>query len=213
MKEVVILGGHGDGLVAAQVIFDMAASGVPIRLVGFLNDHEELGSLIAGVPVLGKIQEWKNIDSNYFFHPCLLSVGKIEQRVRLIEGLEIPSDRWVSLIHPTAKFANNVKVGFACLITAYAVCQPQSCIGNFCSLRSGANIGHDVELSEFCYVGPNATVCGYGKMLKGAYLAPNAVLRDNTEMGAFSVLGAGSAAFKNLPEYSTWIGVPAKRVK
>lgn len=213
MKEVVILGGHGDGLVAAQVIADMAKAGEAIQLVGYLNDDENKGATINGLPVLGKTKEWTSLGENYYFHACLLSVGKMEQRASLIESFGIPLHRWVTLIHPSAIIADNVYIGSANLITANAVFQPKSKLGNFCSVRSGANIGHDAALSDFCYVGPNATICGYGKMQKGSYLAPNAVLRDNTEMGKFSTLAAGSAAFKNIPEKSTWVGVPAKRVK
>ena len=68
-----------------------------------------------------------------------------------------------------------------------------------------------MTLGDFAYVGPNATLCGYARVAEGAYVAPNAVVRDRTEMGRFSVLAAGSVAYKSLPEDSTWIGNPARR--
>lgn len=210
-KRVAILGGHGDGLVAAQVISDMAAAGQDIELVGFLNDHNPPGSHIGAYPVLGETSDWRELPSDVFFHFALLSVGKMQQRVELIRGFNIPAERMISLIHPSAQIASDCVVGAGVLICAYAVLQPGVRTGQGCSIRAGANLGHDVQLDDFVYVGPNTTLCGYAKADCGAYVAPNAVVRDRTDVGAFAVLAAGSVAYKSLPASSTWIGNPARR--
>ncbi|MCQ4346308.1 hypothetical protein NGA35_02435 [Pseudomonas stutzeri] len=210
-KQVVILGGHGDGLVAAQVILDMAAAGQDIMLAGFLNDHNPLGSDIGGYPVLGRTRDWRDLPADTCFHFALLSVGKMQQRVDLIRGFNIPPERIVSLIHPTAQIAADCVLGAGALVCAYAVLQPGVRTGLCCSIRAGANLGHDVRLDDFVYVGPNATLCGYAKADCGAYVAPNAVVRDRTDLGAFAVLAAASVAYKSLPASSTWIGNPARR--
>lgn len=67
LKKVVILGGTGDGLVALQVLEDMASSGQSIEFAGFLNDHHEKGSKIAGFPVLGKTSDWRLLPDDYYF--------------------------------------------------------------------------------------------------------------------------------------------------
>lgn len=211
--EVVILGGQGDGLVAAQVILDMQRSGVDISLLGFLNDYHEVNATIGGYRVLGLTSDWIKLPSNVHFHFSLLSVGKMPERVNLIESLSIPPERLVSLVHPTAQVADDAKIGRGCLITSYAVLQPGSRLGGCCSVRAGANVGHDVVVEDFVYIGPNSTMCGYSKLLKGSYAAPNSVLRDSCVMGEFSVLGAGSVAFKDMPRSTTFIGNPARRVR
>ncbi|KAF1070182.1 MAG: putative acetyltransferase EpsM [Pseudomonas citronellolis] len=210
-KQVVILGGHGDGLVAAQVILDMARAGQDIVLAGFLNDHNPPGSDIGGYPVLGRTGDWHELPAATVFHFALLSVGKMQQRADLIRSFGIPPERVVSLIHPSTQLASDCIVGAGALICAYAVLQPGVRTGVCCSIRAGANLGHDVRLDDFVYVGPNATLCGYASVDCGAYVAPNAVVRDRTEVGAFAVLAAGSVAYKSLPPGSTWIGNPARR--
>jgi len=210
--KVVILGGQGDGLVAAQIIEDMSSQGQDIELVGFLNDHEAMGSLIGGYPVLGKTSEWHNLPEEWGYHFSLLSVGKMRERALLIKSFNIPIDRVVSLIHPTALISRTASVGKGTLVAAYAVMQPGSQLGLCCSVRAGANIGHDVSVGDFVYVGPNATLCGYSGVAEGVFLAPNSVLRDRTKMGEYSVLAAASVAYKDVPENSTWIGNPARRI-
>jgi len=209
--RVVILGGAGDGQVAAQVIRDMSRSGQEIELIGFLNDHAEKGESIGGYPVLGKTSNWSALPDDVLFHCCLLSVGKMRQRADLIKGLFVPDERLVSLIHPTACIADDVVIGRGAMVCSYVTCQPGAKIGRLGSIRAGANIGHDVTLDDFVYVGPNATVCGYAQVGEGGYVAPNAVIRERVRVGEYGVLAAGGVAFKHIEANETWIGNPARR--
>lgn len=209
--RVVILGGAGDGFVAAQVIRDMHKAGEDIELVGFLNDHAEVGDSIGHYPVLGKTADWRNLPQDVFFHCCLLSVGKMRLRATLIKELGIPDERLISLIHPTACIADDVVIGNGALICSYVTCQPGAQIGRLGSIRAGANIGHDVKLADYVYVGPNSTLCGYATVAEGAYVAPNSVVRERLQLGEYSVLAAGAVAFKDIESDATWIGNPARR--
>ena len=209
--RVVILGGVGDGLVAAQVIRDMQKAGMDVELVGFLNDHAEVGDSIDHYPVLGKTAEWRNLPQDVLFHCCLLSVGKMRPRAALIKELAIPDERLFSLIHPTACIADDVVIGSGALICSYVTCQPGAQIGRLGSIRAGANIGHDVKLADYVYVGPNSTLCGYATVAEGAYIAPNSVVRERLQLGEYSVLAAGAVAFKDIEANATWIGNPARR--
>ena len=209
--QVVIFGGGGDGLVAAQVIRDLRRSGQKIELMGFLNDHAARGEAIGQYPVLGKTTDWPELPKEVLFHCCLLSVGKMRQRADLIKALAIPEERLVSLIHPTACIADDVIISRGALIASHVTCQPGARIGRLGSIRAGANIGHDVTLDDYVYVGPNATLCGYATVAEGGYVAPNAVVRERLLMGEYSVLAAGSVAFKDIEPNATWIGNPARR--
>lgn len=211
VTKVVILGGSGDGQVAAQLIRDMRRSGQSIELLGYLNDHAEKGEIIGSYPVLGKTRNWLELPKDVFFHCCLLSVGRMRQRAELIKGFAISDERLVSLIHPTACIADDVVIGPGAMICSHVTCQPGVRIGRLGSIRAGANIGHDVTLDDFVYVGPNSTVCGYAKVDEGAYVAPNAVVRERICMGEYSVLAAGGVAFKDVEANATWIGNPARR--
>jgi len=199
-------------LVAANVLECMASDGKQIELIGYLNDNTPEGGMIGDYPVLGETNDWESLSNEVFFHFSLLSVGRMKQRVSLIKGFNIPEVRLVSLIHPTAQIAKSVKIGLGTLITAHAVIQPGASLGCCCSVRSGANIGHDVQVDNFVYIGPNSTLSGYSRVGLGGFLAPNSILRDRIIMGEYSVLGAGSAALKDIPSGTTWLGVPAKRI-
>ena len=57
-RPVMILGGGGSGVIVAQAIMDMAAGGGDLHVLGYLNDVVPVGSLIEGLPVLGKFENW-----------------------------------------------------------------------------------------------------------------------------------------------------------
>lgn len=213
MIEVVILGGHGDGLVAAAVINDIALSGIDIRLVGFLNDALPIGEHIQGVPVLGATKDWVQLSNNVKFLVCLHKVGQMRTRSELIESFAIPDDRLVSVIHPSACISNDVKIHAGVLIGSFVTCQPGSVVGRYATIRAGANLGHDAVMQDFCYLGPNATLCGKALLSKGAHAGPNSVVIDGLSLGNFSVLAAGAAAMRSTEEDSVWMGNPARRVK
>ena len=87
---------------------------------------------------------------------------------------------------------------------------PKSVIGNHCSLRASANIGHDCIVGDFCYIGPNSTLAGRVTLEEGVHIGPNACLLERIQIGMHSVVGLGSAVIKNLPNFTVVFGNPAR---
>lgn len=212
MRRVVIVGGHGDGLVAAQVIRDLQRAGAAVECAGFLNDAVPAGGEIAGLPVIGRTREWASLPDDVGFHVALHKVGRMSERAALIESFAIPDARLVTLVHPTACVADDVTVGPGALVASHVTCQPASVIGRYVSIRAGANVGHDVRIEDFAYVGPNATLCGRSVVRRGAHAGPNSVVTDAVCLGAFSVLSAGAVATRDTDEGSVSMGNPARRI-
>jgi sugar O-acyltransferase (sialic acid O-acetyltransferase NeuD family) len=214
IKKIILLGGHGDGLVAAQLINDMQCAGQAVELVGFLNDHVESGSMIENIPVLGKTSEWSTLgfDETYYFHPALHKLKAMPKRKVLLDNLAIPPEKLISLIHPTAVIASSVKIESGCLICSHVTIQPGARIGTCSSIRAGANIGHDAIIKSFCYVGPNATMTGKSMLNEGAHLGPNAVISDGIILESYAVAGAGAAILQATDSHAIYIGNPARKI-
>jgi sugar O-acyltransferase (sialic acid O-acetyltransferase NeuD family) len=213
MTRIAILGGPGDGAVVAQAIHDMAAAGHLVALSGFLNDKLSTGTLVHGFPVLGTLTEWRKTNTETRFISALHKVKQMESRSRRILELAIPEDRWISVIHPTARIANDVQIGYGSFLGQYVVVQPGARIGHHVSVRAGANIGHDAVLEDFTYMGPNSTLCGRAILLKGAHLGPNAVVVDHKRVGCYAVVGVCSAVTKNVPDREVCFGLPARKIE
>lgn len=211
--DVVILGGPGDGMVVAQALRDRARASGRMRLRGFLNDALSVGTTVAGAPVLGLLDSWRELPQAVRFVPALHKVGEMTKRIRRIFGLGIPDHRWTSIVHPTACIADDVAIGFGSFIASHVTVQPGAALGHFVSVRAGANIGHDATLEDFAYMGPNSTLAGRARMGLAAHLGPNAVVIDRIEVGSHSIVGAGAAVMKHAEAYSVYLGNPARRLR
>ncbi len=207
-----MLGGPGDGLVVAEAIAYAAAAGQDVELHGFLNDVLPRRQALHGVPVLGRFEDWRELPDDVLFIPAVQKVKDMQARVKRIESLSIPDERWDFFVHPRAVVASDVQIGVGAFVASCATVQPESRIGRFASLRAGAMLGHHCVVNDHACVGPNATMCGRSTLDVGAHLGPGAVLLDGKTLGTFSVAGIAAAVTKNVPDYWVVFGNPAVRV-
>jgi len=211
-KRLVVLGGPGDGLSLAEAIQLAERVGQDVKLVGFLNDTLSRGEMLQGAPILGKLEDWQEVDPEIQFIPAIQKVREMPERARRIEALGIPDHRWASFVHPAAVVSSDVEIGCGSFVLSCATIQPSVRIGRFAGVRAGAMLGHHCVIGDHTYVGPNSTMCGRSILEEGAYLGPGAVLMDGRVMAPFSLAGIAAAVTKDVPEYWIVFGNPARRV-
>lgn len=209
MKKIVILGGNGDGITISEFIEEMGE----FEILGYLNDFEKKDTLIGKYPVLETCENWKKLPHDCAFAFVLQRFLKMEERYNKLKQLAIPSERFPNIIHPQAHISKSCKLGTSgIIIYPFATIFHSSIINNFCSIRAGANIGHDCVIGEFNYIGPHAVLSGYTQTEKGVYIAPNATINSSISLQKFSMVGANSVIYKNVEEYQIFQGNPARYI-
>jgi acetyltransferase EpsM len=215
LKRIIILGGSGDGIVVASALKDLKGCNNDVVPFGFLNDFEPRGKTIDGIPVLGKIEDAAQFlhENDVYFVSALLKVKETFERSKKIRNLQIPLDRYYSVIHPKATVSQSSIIGYGTFIGPNVTIMPESTIGNHCSFRASANVGHDCQVGDFCYMGPNSTLSGRVTLEEGVHIGPNACVLENTRIGMYSVIGIGAAVIKNLPNFAVAFGNPARIIE
>ncbi len=215
-KKVIIIGGDGNGGVAASCIEDMRNKYdiLDYEVYGFLNDYIEKGKLINGYPVLGGLKDITTyLEGDYYFIYAIHSITHAPLRIRLFESLNIPDEKLATLVHPTAFIGHGVQLEPGVMIMANSYIGPETTIGKCTFVMANCSIGHNNTIDGFCHFSVSACCSSVLTIGKGCDVALNATVMEKVTMGDYSVAGAGSLVLKDVAPYEVVVGSPAKHLK
>ena len=208
--NVIILGAGGHAQVVADTLLCACKAGADCHPIGFLDDDPALtGSTFLGLPVLGAIDQLDN-----FGHDAIIvAIGDNRSRARLFETFRARGERFACAVHPTAVLAPDVRFGEGVVICAGVVVNTGAVIGNNVILNTGCTIDHHSEIGDHAHIAPGAHLGGNVRVGQGTLVGIGAVVVPGCTAGEWSIIGAGSVAAKDVPAYTTVVGVPARMVK
>lgn len=108
---------------------------------------------------------------------------------------------------------NTDSIGNSTTIANFVFVGPKVKIGNYVKLNTRSSIHHDCEIDDFTVISPSATLCGNVKVGKGVLIGAGATILPGLSLGEFTTIGAGAVVTKDLEPYSTYVGVPARKIK
>jgi len=215
-KQVIIIGGDGNGGVAAACIQDMRVNyGLEeYEVYGFLNDFAEEGSFINGYPVLGGLKDIdKYLSGDFHFIYAIHSISHAPLRIQVFESLNIPDDKLVTLIHPLTFIGEGCEIAPGVMVMANSYIGPETKIGKCTFVMANCAIGHNNKIGGFCHFSVGAVCSSVLTIGDGCDVALNATVMEKVVMGDFSVVGAGALCLKDVEPYQVVVGSPAKHLK
>lgn len=183
------------------------------RVLGLLDDDPaKHGSLVGGVPVLGGRDAVAD-------HPtvalavCTGRPGDPGSRRRIPAALDLPDDRWATLVHPSCVLGPRVEVGHGTVLLAGVVATADVTLGAHCVVMPGTVLTHDDVLGEGVIVASGVRVSGTVSVGDSAYLGAGCLLREGITVGREAVVGMGAVVLTDVPAGETWVGSPARRLR
>jgi sugar O-acyltransferase (sialic acid O-acetyltransferase NeuD family) len=118
-----------------------------------------------------------------------------------------------NLISPMAFISPSAELGDGALILDGVFIGARARIGALLTANASAIIEHDTVIGHNVMLGSGAAIAGFARVEDHCFIGTNATVLPNVVIGSGTLLAAGSAATKNLPQSVIAIGSPAKAVR
>lgn len=179
-------------------------------LVGLLDDNPDLhGQELLGVPIVGSCASAAE-------HPdarlvaCVASPDDPLRRLRLVERLGLPVERYATLLDPRAAIADSATIGPGSVVHAGSVFTADLRLGAHVAVMPGTILTHDDTIEDGVTFGAGVRVSGAVTIERGAYIGSGALLREKITVGAGALVGMGALVTKPVPAAEVWLGAPAR---
>ena len=200
MNRLIIIGAGGHG----RVVADNALKNGYTE-ISFIDDHA-VGDCV-GFPIIGTFSEIEKLNDGKT--DFIIGIGNNATRKMISERYDV---HWVKLIHPSAQIGINVLIGVGTVVMAGVVVNACTTIGKHCIINTRAVVEHDNVIEDYVHVSPNATLGGTVRIGENSHIGIGSVIRNNTDVCADCVIGAGTVVVKDVVESGTYVGVPARRM-
>lgn len=145
----------------------------------------------------------------------VVAIGDNWVRSRVVEYiLQIQPDfTFVTVIHPSAQVASEVKIGEGTVIMPNVVLNHNVTVGRHAILNTTSVIEHDCVIDDYGSVAPGAILGG--GVCVGAYTAISlgAKILHNVRVGCHTVIGAGALVIEDVGDSVVSYGHPSRVVR
>jgi sugar O-acyltransferase (sialic acid O-acetyltransferase NeuD family) len=206
-------GGFARETAAAVDAVNRLAGRRAFRLLGFLDDEPALqGTTVSGRPVLGELQNVHRYP-NAALVVCIGNPRRFDLRAQVVARLELPADRYATVVHPHAVVGTGARVGPGCVLLAQAVLTADATVGAHVAVMPQVVLTHDTVVGDYATLASGVRLGGGVHVGAGAYLGAGCLVRDGLCVGAGAQVGTGAVVLQDIPAGEVWVGNPARRLR
>lgn len=208
--QVLIIGAGGHG----RVVLEMLRAGGQYQPVGFIDSTPALmGTKVGGLPVFGGANLLAKVRQQQKVNHAIVAIGDNRVRPRYAELLREHGFALINAIHPTASVAKTAVLGSNIVIAAQSAVCNEARIGSSCILNTACVVDHECELADAVHVCPRAALAGRIRVGTGAWLGIGSTVIQCLSVGRYATVGAGAVVIRDVPDFATVVGVPARIIK
>jgi sugar O-acyltransferase (sialic acid O-acetyltransferase NeuD family) len=213
-KRLVIIGGSTCLLEIIELIADINAQEKRYEVIGALDDNAALhGQVIEGVRVLGGLSLAAKMDADIVFVFGIASYMNRLKRIEIFKSIGLPRERFVNLIHPSAKVYSSSTIGTGCLLYNGSVIMACCRVGDFVMISMNSVLAPYVRIDDFAILAPLVFLGSNSRVGSGAFLGSSSAIMEKTRIGPGAMIGISSAVLRDVVPGATMIGNPARLIE
>ncbi|MBI4538243.1 MAG: acetyltransferase [Gemmatimonadetes bacterium] len=209
--SIVIVGAGALARDSISVFDAVCRAGAPWRLLGFLDEREQLwGERYFDLPVLGPLS-W--LDRAPAGAHIFIGVGDPAARRRLAADVAARGLPFCTVVHPGVEASPWVRIGTGCIIFAGCTLTVEVELGEHVVVNPQCSLAHDVCVGAYSYISPGVDLAGKVRLEEEVFMGTGAAVIPGRRIGRGAVIGAGAVVIDDIPPGVTAVGVPARAVK
>jgi sugar O-acyltransferase (sialic acid O-acetyltransferase NeuD family) len=211
-KQIIVLGTGGNSIDVLDTINEINARSKEPRyhFIGFLDDKKDLwGKKIEGFSVLGPLESACEFSDIYF----IFSIGSpfnFWKRERILVKMNIPLERFETIIHPSASVSQMCELGLGAVVLQNVTIASNVRIGNHVMILPNSVISHGDIIGDYTCIAGGVCISGGVTVGKSCYLGTNSAIIGNISIGDCCLIGMGSVIVEDTMANGVYVGNPGK---
>ncbi len=182
-----------------------------IKIIGILDDHKNISSIINGIKVIGKLSDIKKFKQEKFFVNIFDRNNRFIRPI-LIDKLNINLSNFFSIIHPHNLIGKKAKIGVGVSIYPGCTIFSNSKIGNFCNIMPNVSIASHCVIKENCFIGKDVFIGSGSKIKKNVYISNGTTVLENTLINDGNRIIPHSMINRNIKDQKMVVGGLPSRI-
>ena len=183
-------------------------------VVGYLDDNVEVGTIVEGLPVMGKLSDAgilyeKDLFDNLFVAAGYTNFGFRDKAFSTWQGL-IP---YANIIDKTAIIDPSVRIGEGVYIGPEAIIDTGTIIGNNVFIHGKTQLGHDNVIGSHTYFSGRIDTAGFCTIGERNFIGIRVLFADHISTCDDAWIGLGCIVAKNITAPGKYMTNAAKLYK
>ena len=211
MQKLVIIGGSNAFWEISELINDINSVKEQFEIIAVLDDNKDIwGKKFLNLSVDGPVEKVHDFEDDVKF---VFAIGSFRTRIirsQILKQLSLDLNRYVTLIHPSAKVFSTSTVKEGCIIHYGSVIFNHSILEPFSVVSANCVIGVGNVLGKGSLLGSNITTTT--GVLIGCYsfIGSSTSIGENVEIGPGAQIGMGTLVLKNIKPGHFVLGNPPR---
>jgi sugar O-acyltransferase (sialic acid O-acetyltransferase NeuD family) len=182
-------------------------------VAGFIdNDPSKKGTMFHGHPVFGGFEMLDELLRDDDVRFVNLITGSTKTRFETSRTMAARGCRFTNFLHPSIDLTMT-RLGVGNYLQENVVIQAEVEIGNNASIHIGTLVGHETKIGHSVFIAHGCSISGSVTIGDGVFMGTHATVLPRLRIGKWATVGAGAVVTKDVPDYATVVGSPAKVIK